>query len=62
MKIEVNITCLHALSMPEEELLINDQHFCINCAVELSSKIANELLINNKAVLLYKLLATPLGN
>jgi hypothetical protein len=56
----IEVKCYHAQG--DTLVVINSEYYCINCAVELSSKIANELLSSGRAALMYKLLPKPLIN
>ena len=51
MKVIVN--CQHVID--ESYHQINGEEMCTQCAIELTSKIANELIIHQKATLMYAL-------
>ncbi len=48
---EVIVKCPHATA--ENYHQINGEELCTQCAIELTSKIANELIIHQKATLMY---------
>jgi hypothetical protein len=47
---KVIVKCHHAID--ENYHQINDEEMCTQCAIELTSKIANELIIHQKATLM----------
>jgi hypothetical protein len=50
---KVIVKCHHTIA--ENYHQINGEEMCTQCAIELTSKIANELIIHQKATLMYAL-------
>jgi hypothetical protein len=50
---KVTVKCHHTID--ESYHQINGEEMCTQCAIELTSKIANELIIHQKAILMYAL-------
>lgn len=50
---KVVVKCQHTVD--EHDHQINGEEMCTQCAIELSSKIANELITHQKATLMYAL-------
>jgi len=50
---KVIVKCHHAID--ENYHQINGEEMCTQCAIELTSKIANELITHQKATLMYAL-------
>jgi hypothetical protein len=49
----VIVKCHHAIDEAYHQT--NEEELCTHCAIELTSKIANELIVHQKATLMYAL-------